>query len=69
MIGGLDRPTHGKVLVDGVDLGELDDGKLADYRLNKIGFIFQFYNLISTLNAVENVELPMGLRERPEGRT
>ena len=65
MIGGLDRPTHGKVLVDGVDLGELDDGKLADYRLNKIGFIFQFYNLISTLNAVENVELPMGLANVP----
>lgn len=65
LIGGLDRPTHGKVLVDGVDLGELDDGKLADYRLNKIGFIFQFYNLISTLNAVENVELPMALASVP----
>jgi len=60
LIGGLDRPTGGKVLVDGVDLNSLDDDKLADYRLNKIGFIFQFYNLISTLNAEENVELPMG---------
>jgi len=72
LIGGLDRPTHGKVLVDGVDLGELGDGKLADYRLNKIGFIFQFYNLISTLNSVENVELPMALasvsREEREER-
>lgn len=66
LIGGLDRPTHGKVLVDGVDLGELDDGKLADYRLNKIGFIFQFYNLISTLNSVENVELPMALASVPK---
>jgi putative ABC transport system ATP-binding protein len=61
LIGGLDRPTHGKVLVNGVDLAGLDDGKLADYRLKTIGFIFQFYNLVSTLNAVENVELPMGL--------
>lgn len=59
LIGGLDMPTHGKVVVDGVDLGGLDEGKLADYRLGKIGFIFQFYNLISTLNAIENVELPM----------
>jgi putative ABC transport system ATP-binding protein len=66
LVGGLDRPTHGKVLVDGVDLGGLDDGKLADYRLNKIGFIFQFYNLISTLNAVENVELPMALANVPK---
>jgi putative ABC transport system ATP-binding protein len=65
LIGGLDRPTHGKVMVDGVDLGGLDDGKLADYRLNKIGFIFQFYNLISTLNAVENVELPMNFANVP----
>ena len=60
LIGGLDHPTHGKVIVDGVDLGTLSEGKLADYRLKKIGFIFQFYNLISTLNAQENVELPMG---------
>jgi putative ABC transport system ATP-binding protein len=66
MLGGLDRPTHGKVLVDGVDLGSLDDGKLADYRLRKIGFIFQFYNLISTLNAGENVELPMSFANLPK---
>ncbi len=65
MIGGLDRPTHGKVMVDGVDLGSLDDGKLADYRLKTIGFIFQFYNLISTLNAIENVELPMTFASVP----
>jgi len=66
LVGGLDRPTHGKVLVDGFDLGGLDDGELADYRLKKIGFIFQFYNLISTLNAVENIELPMGLANVPK---
>ena len=61
VIGGLDRPTHGKVVVNGVDLGGLDDGRLSEYRLKTIGFVFQFYNLISTLNALENVEVPMGL--------
>jgi putative ABC transport system ATP-binding protein len=66
LIGGLDRPTQGRILVDGVDLGKLDDGKLADYRLKKIGFIFQFYNLIMTINAVENVELPMLLSKVPK---
>jgi putative ABC transport system ATP-binding protein len=66
LIGGLDSPSHGKIMVDGVDLGELDEGQLADYRLKKIGFIFQFYNLISTLTALENVELPMGLASVPK---
>lgn len=66
MIGGLDRPTQGKIIVDGQDLTELDEGKLADYRLKKIGFIFQFYNLISTINAAENVELPMTLAKVPK---
>jgi putative ABC transport system ATP-binding protein len=65
LIGGLDRPTHGKVVVNGISLGELGDADLADYRLKTIGFIFQFYNLISTLNALENIELPMGLAKVP----
>jgi putative ABC transport system ATP-binding protein len=65
LIGGLDRPSHGKVVVNGISLGELGDGDLADYRLKTIGFIFQFYNLISTLNALENIELPMGLAKVP----
>jgi putative ABC transport system ATP-binding protein len=65
LIGGLDRPTHGKVVVNGINLGELGDSDLADYRLKTIGFIFQFYNLISTLNALENIELPMGLAKVP----
>ena len=59
LVGGLDRPTGGKVVVDGTDLNSLNDTSLADYRLRKIGFIFQFYNLMPTLTAVENVELPM----------
>ena len=61
LIGGLDRPSKGKIIVDRIDLNQLHDSDLADYRLNKIGFIFQFYNLISSLNAVENVELPLSL--------
>jgi putative ABC transport system ATP-binding protein len=61
LIGGLDRPTRGKVVVDQVDLSELNDAQLSDYRLRKIGFVFQFYNLISTLTALQNVQLPMSL--------
>ena len=61
LIGGLDRPTMGRVIIDKQNLNDLSDNDLSDYRLNKIGFIFQFYNLIPTLTALENVELPMGL--------
>ena len=64
LIGGLDRPSQGKVIIDGKDLENLDDSGLADYRLHKIGFIFQFYNLIPTLTALENVKLPMSLANR-----
>ena len=66
LIGGLDRPTEGKVLVCGMDLGELGETQLADYRLKKVGFIFQFYNLIATLSAIENVKLPMSLAGVPK---
>ena len=66
LIGGLDKPTHGKVFVDGVDLTTLDGKELADYRLRKIGFIFQFYNLIPTLTALENVEVPLALAKIPK---
>jgi putative ABC transport system ATP-binding protein len=59
MIGCLDRPTEGKVLVKGVDTSELNDGELTKLRRDTIGFIFQHYNLITTLSALENVELPM----------
>ncbi len=61
MVGGLDQPTEGKVTVDGVDLGSLRGKGLDDYRLRKVGFIFQFYNLIPTFTAAENVEFPMSL--------
>lgn len=59
LIGGLDKPTSGKVFVDGLNLTTLNEKQLADYRLRKIGFIFQLYNLIPTLTALENVETPL----------
>jgi len=59
IIGGLDSPSSGRVLVDGTDLSELDDRGLAAWRAANIGFVFQQYNLIPVLTAVENVELPL----------
>jgi len=61
LICGFDKPTHGRVLINDVDLTMLDDKELADFRLLTIGFIFQFYNLIPTLTALENVEIPLDL--------
>ncbi|MEM2424477.1 MAG: ABC transporter ATP-binding protein [Candidatus Bathyarchaeia archaeon] len=66
LIGGLDKPTQGKVFVDGMDITTLGEKELADYRLRKVGFIFQFYNLISTLTALENVEIPLALAGTPK---
>ncbi len=59
LIAGIDRVTSGKVMVAGTDLTPLSEGELAKWRSRNIGFIFQFYNLIPVLNAVENVELPL----------
>lgn len=65
MIGGLDRPTRGTVIVDGVDIARLSHGELAEFRLRKVGFVFQFYNLIPTYTALENVEVPMVFAKIP----
>jgi putative ABC transport system ATP-binding protein len=62
LIGGLDRPTSGEVYVDGVALSTLNEAHLSDLRLNKIGFVFQAYNLIPVLSARENVEFIMQLQ-------
>jgi putative ABC transport system ATP-binding protein len=59
LIAGIDQPTEGKVLVAGTDLTELDESALAQWRSRHVGFIFQFYNLIPVLTALENVELPL----------
>lgn len=63
LIGCLDKPTKGKVLIDGKDVSKLNDNKLAEIRREKIGFVFQFFNLYPTLTALENVELPMVIKE------
>ena len=59
LIAGIDRPTSGRVVVGDTDLAPLSEGELAKWRSRNIGFIFQFYNLIPVLNAIENVELPL----------
>jgi len=61
LIGGIDRPTAGRIEVDGSNLVDFGDGDLVKYRLAKVGFIFQFFNLVPTLTAEENVELPLRL--------
>ncbi|MBS7638399.1 ABC transporter ATP-binding protein [Candidatus Bathyarchaeota archaeon] len=61
IIGGLDTPTKGRVIVEGSDISGFSGEKLADYRNRMVGFIFQFYNLLPYLRAVENVELPMAI--------
>lgn len=57
LLGGLDVPTSGKIIVDGKDIATLNNDELANYRASKVGFIFQFYNLIPTLTVIENVSL------------
>jgi len=59
LIGALDLPSRGSIQVDGVDLLRLSENQLADLRRDRIGIVFQFYNLIPTLTACENVEIPM----------
>ena len=58
-LSGIDDPTEGSVLIEGVALAEMDDNARTAYRAHRMGFIFQFYNLLPVLNAVENVELPL----------
>jgi len=59
LIAGIDRPTSGKVVVAGTDVAELSESALAEWRSRNVGFIFQFYNLIPVLTAIENAELPL----------
>jgi putative ABC transport system ATP-binding protein len=65
LMGGLDRPTAGEIVVDGQILGDLDNNHLADLRLRKIGFVFQTYSLIPVLSAAENVEFILRLLGAP----
>jgi putative ABC transport system ATP-binding protein len=70
LLAGLDRPTAGEVLIDGERIDELSETELARLRRRKIGFVFQFFNLVPTLSVVENVELPLLLvgRRRRDAR-
>jgi len=65
LIGGLDQPTEGEIEIDGERLSKLDDDGLTRVRRDKIGFIFQFFNLLPTLTCLENVSLPLHLRGWP----
>lgn len=65
LMGGLDRPTSGTIEVDGVDISRMNEDQLTEIRNEKIGFIFQFFNLIPTLTALENVALPIQFARKP----
>jgi len=69
LLGGLDRPDEGEILIDGTDILKLSDGKLAELRLTKIGFVFQFFNLLPRLTALKNVELPLTIAGVSEKET
>ena len=64
LLGGVDRPTSGKVFIDGKDIFDFNDEKLAIFRRRQVGLIYQFYNLIPILNVEENIELPLSLDGR-----
>ena len=64
IIGGVDRPTSGKVYIDGKDIFSLNDDKLSIFRRRQVGLIYQFYNLIPILNVEENISLPLSLDNR-----
>jgi len=67
IIGGVDKPTSGKIVVFGHDLSIKDEDFLADFRCNRVGFVFQSYNLVSTLTVSENIAFPMEWIRKPEG--
>ena len=68
IIAGIDRPTKGKCIVQGIDVTDLNESQLADWRNQNVGFVFQTFNLIPVLTAFENVELPLLLTKLPSGR-
>ena len=68
LLAGLDAPTSGEVLLDGIDISRLEEDKLAEIRGKKLGFVFQSYQLIPTLTALENVLLPHELNARGDGK-
>lgn len=69
ILGTLDRPDEGNVLVEGVNLFALSDNELADFRLRKVGFVFQFFNLLHRFTALRNVEIPLALADVPNKKS
>ena len=65
ILGGMDTPTEGSVIVDGKNIAAYNEKQLTEYRRNDIGFVFQFYNLVQNINAVENVELATQICKNP----
>jgi putative ABC transport system ATP-binding protein len=68
LVGGLDRPSRGRILVAGREITALDENKLAAYRRREVGFIFQSFNLVGTMTALQNVAFPMFFARVPPGR-
>ena len=66
LIGGLDRPTQGRICCAGVDLSQLSDRRLADFRSRRVGFVFQFHHLLPEFSALENVMMPALIQRRPK---
>ncbi|MCL2576992.1 MAG: ABC transporter ATP-binding protein [Defluviitaleaceae bacterium] len=66
LIGGLDKPTSGNVFIDGINISELSDNKLSEIRAEKIGFVFQFFNLLQNLTALENIQTAMMFGKVPQ---
>ena len=67
LLGGLDTPTSGEIFVDGLALHSADDAALTDYRRHRLGLVFQFFNLLPTMNVIENVSFPLLLQGVPHG--
>lgn len=65
ILGGMDKPTSGTITVDGTDIGKFTEKELTKYRRDDVGFVFQFYNLVQNLTALENVELASQICENP----
>ncbi len=68
LIGGVDRPTAGQIMVDGKDVAKMNERQLEQYRLMRVGFVFQFFNLIPSISALENIELPMVMAGVPDAQ-
>jgi putative ABC transport system ATP-binding protein len=66
LLGGVDRPTTGKILIDGQDVAQMGERALEGHRLHRVGFVFQFFNLVPSITAFENLELPMVMAGTPE---